>query len=197
MDDVVKNCWVGTPPQNPQIAYEVKMATFGNVDFVIADVDEQHGKIREFISVELQAVDCTGSVEPAYTAVVTNIAAMAHPPAYGINWANVRKRYIAQLITKGFYHHHWGTRMVSILQTQLYDSLQASIRFDELPPHGNANIVFMVYDFQPAPEKELPGAQKMVLEKVVGTSHNSLMMAAMYHTPPTKEAFCKRILSRL
>jgi hypothetical protein len=198
LNDVIKHCWRGTPPTNPRFAYEVKMSQFGNVDCVIADVDKQTQTIREFISVELQAVDLTGTVEPAYTAVVSNIAAMAEVPSYGVNWANVRKRYIAQLITKGFYHHHWGTRMVSVIQTQLYNQLKTDIHFDELPPEaGTANIIFMMYDFKPAPEKELPGAQKMVLDKVVGTSHHSLMMASLYHTPPPKDEFCKKIWARL
>ena len=87
--------------------------------------------------------------------------------------------------------------MVSVIQTQLYDVLKKIIRFDELPPKGNANIILLTYDFRPAPEKSINGAQTLVLDKVIGTSHNSLMMAALYHTPPTKQAFCERILDRL
>ena len=62
--DVIDNCWVGAPPVNPRIAHEVKMATFGKFDFVIADGDDSTKYNREFISVEVQAVDITGSVEP-------------------------------------------------------------------------------------------------------------------------------------
>ena len=68
--DILEHCWIGAKPANPRLAFEVKMATFGNVDFVIADIDEATNSVREFISVELQAVDLTGSVEPSYTAVV-------------------------------------------------------------------------------------------------------------------------------
>ena len=39
LKDVVSHCWPGgVQPANPQIAPEVKMKGFGNVDFVIADV---------------------------------------------------------------------------------------------------------------------------------------------------------------
>ncbi len=195
--DVIEHVWNGAPPKNPRVATEVKMEHFGNVDFVIADVDPQ-GNITEFISVELQAVDCTGSVEPAYTALMSN-QMLRTKSTYGINWANVRKRYVSQLITKGFYHHHWRTRMVSIIQEELYESFRASINFDELPVKDNpsANIVFMVYGFEPNPESDLPGAQRLALKRVTGTSHNSLMMSALYHTPPDKQAFCAKIISRL
>lgn len=195
-DDVIRNCWVGKPPSNPQIAYEVKMARFGMVDFVVADVDDA-GQVKEFVSVELQAVDCTGSVEPAYTAILSNVATVAKRYSYGINWANVRKRYINQLILKGFYHHHWQTRIVSVIQTPLYDVLQANMKFDELPPaSSSSNVVFMCYDFKPAPEKGA-GAFSFAFSKAIGTSHNSLMMASLYHTPPSKSAFVGKIMDRL
>jgi len=45
------------------------MARVGTVDFVVADVDTEAGNIRNFVSAELQAIDITGSVEPAYAAI--------------------------------------------------------------------------------------------------------------------------------
>jgi hypothetical protein len=68
LKDVIANCWPGDPPKNPKIAPEVKMKGFGNVDFVIADVGS-NGEIGQFLSVELQAIDITGSVMPAYLAL--------------------------------------------------------------------------------------------------------------------------------
>ncbi len=195
--DVIKHCWRGETPKNPKVAYEVKMEDFGNVDMVVADVAPKTGKILEFVSVELQAVDCTGSVEPAYSAVINNVDGLAERPSYGINWANVRKRYIAQLITKGFFHHHWGTRMVSVVQTPLYDYLQSELGFDELDSKGNCNIVFLTYDFEPDPDADEEGSSRMVFRKAIGTSHSSLMSSALYKTPPSKDTFRERIAARL
>jgi len=196
--DVIEHCWVGDPPENPRIAHEVKMAKFGMVDFVIADVDESTNRVKEFVSVELQAVDITGSVEPAYQAVLNSVSDFHWPKgkSYGVNWANVRKRYIQQLITKGFFHHHWGTRIISVIQLPLYDYFMKSIGFDELSPGEKCNVIFMCYDYEPAPDKG-PLAHKMVLKKVVGTSHNSLMMGPLYRTPPSRDDFCDRIKGRL
>lgn len=193
--DVLKHCWPpDQPAQSPHVAYEVKMAGFGNVDMVIADIDPATGTVGTFVSVELQAVDLTGSVEPAYQGVLHS-----HPVvdvSYNINWANVRKRFITQLINKAFYHVHWGMRLVAVLQTSLYDRLRADIRFDELPPNTGGNtVIFMLYDYRPDPNR--PGAYVLDLDRVVGTSHNSLMTASLYQLVPSKEAFHERILSNL
>jgi hypothetical protein len=172
------------------------MAGFGNVDFVIADLAEDTGLVREFVSVEMQAVDITGSVMPAYEAALLGKSEIPGKLSYGINWANVRKRYISQLIAKGFYHHHWGTRIVAVLQEPLYERLRQDIQFDELAPDTGGNtIIFMLYDFVEDPGRE--GAYNLRLRRAVGTSHNSLMMASMYQQVPSKEDFCRRIMANL
>lgn len=192
LEDVIANCWPGKPPANPQIAHEVQMKGFGQVDFVIADLDSA-GNVRDFISVELQAVDITGSVEPAYQAAINN-QMLTKKPSHGFNWANVRKRYISQLISKGIYHHHWGTRMVAVLQTVVYDEFRQYIQFDELIPE-QGNIVFMLYDYEDQRDSE--GRFSMKLDRVVATSHNSLMMGSLYRTPLPKDTFCLKILDKL
>lgn len=192
--DVIEHCWVGPKPQNPQVSYEVKMAGFGQVDFVIADIDPITSEIKDFISVELQAVDITGSYEPAYSALVSNTV-LPVSPSYGFNWANVRKRYVSQLISKGFFHHHWNTRIVAVIQTPVYEAFRKDIQFDELPV-ANGNIVFMLYDFEPAPEKNI-GAHRVVLDRVVATSHSSLMTGVLYRTPPARQKFCDKILANI
>ncbi|MDR2717152.1 MAG: hypothetical protein LBB89_03680 [Treponema sp.] len=190
-------CWPGERPKNPIIVHEIKMENFGNVDFVIADVDEKKQHVRQFLSVELQAVDITGSVEPVYQAIINSEQTMSKNFSYGINWENVRKRYITQLINKGFFHHHWQSKIIAVIQLALYNNLREKIRFDELEPKSDtSNIVFMLYDF-----KKIEGNgsyyYEITYKKAIGTSHSSLMNAALYKTPPSKEKFEERILSVL
>ncbi|MCA9144976.1 MAG: hypothetical protein H6823_11175 [Planctomycetaceae bacterium] len=99
------------------------------------------------------------------------------------------------MISKGFYHHHWGTRMVAVLQTVVYDEFRKYIEFDELLP-TQGNIVFMLYDYAEG-ETDRAGRFQLKLDRVVATSHNSLMMGALYRTPPPKAEFCKKILDNL
>jgi hypothetical protein len=194
---VIDVCWPGDRPQDPIIVHEIKMENFGNVDFVIADVDDNRKHVRQFISVELQAVDITGSVEPAYQAIINSKQIMEKNFSYGINWENVRKRYITQLINKGFFHHHWQSKIVAVIQLELYNNLRAKIRFDELEPKSDtSDIVFMLYDFKKI-ENDGSYYYEISYKNAIGTSHSSLMNAALYKTPPSKEKFEERILSVL
>jgi hypothetical protein len=197
--DVLEHCWPGKkPPENPRFAHEVKMEGVGNIDLVIADVLPS-GTIRDFVSVELQAVDLTGSVYPAYEALINN-RSLEEKPTYNVNWANVRKRYVDQIVKKGFFHHHWKSRIVSVVQSQLYYRLREDIQFVELDPKNpSSNIVFMTYDFDPVTIDDDDGMQQHTLRfrKAFGTSHDSLMMSALYRTPPPRDEFCLKIRDRL
>jgi len=190
-EDVLAHCWVGGGLVNPRMVSEVKMSNLGMVDFVLADFNEDLTLVRSFVSIELQAIDITGSYEPAYSALVHN-QFLDKKPTYGFNWANVRKRYITQLINKGFFHHHWKTRIISVLQDHVFERIQKDLCFEEIAV-SRSDIVFLVYSFV---HNDMDGGFTLNLSKVVGTSHNSLMMRVLYqHTPP-REDFCKRIIER-
>ena len=171
------------------------MEKFGTVDMVIADFDAEKNRINQFISVELQAVDLTGTVEPAYSALLKNQPEVE--TTYGVNWANVRKRYIGQLVAKSFYHNRWGTRIVAVMQTPLYDYLRKHIQFDELAtgPGAVVDVFFLLYDYVEGtgPDED----HTLVFDRVVGTSHSSLMTHTLYQSPPPKEAFTARILEKI
>ena len=191
LTDVVSHCWPGDSPANPQIAREVTMTGFGNVDFVIADVAEDGG-IAEFLSVELQAVDISGSVMPAYRALRAN-EDLDRRPTYGMNFGNVYKRYVTQLIRKGYFHHHWGTKVVAVMQDVFYDYIRD---WAEFMRSGNVkgstvNIIFMAYRYEDDPDHDV--AQRLVLDTVEGTSHANLQQAVLYKEAPSRDAFCEQI----
>ena len=191
LTDVVQHCWPGDPPGNPQIAREVKMTGFGNVDFVVADT-QPGGAVTEFLSVELQAIDITGSVMPAYRALRAD-KHLDRKPTYGLNWANVYKRYITQLIRKGYFHHHWGTKIVAVMQDVVYDYVcdWADFMRSHDVKASTVNIIFMVYRYEDDPAEV--GAQRLVLDRVEGTSHANLQQAVLYKEAPSREAFCEQI----
>lgn len=193
--DVVDHCWPGEHPKSPHIAPEVKMRGFGNVDFVIADVGKG-GAIEQFLSVELQAIDITGSVMPAYEALLSGND-LNKKPTYGLNWQNVYKRFITQLIAKGYFHHHWKTKIVAVIQDQVYQYIVEHADFMRSPDVKGpaANIIFMTYRLEIDPE--IPGQFKPVLTRVEGTSHADLQTAIMYKEAPAREEFCSQIQKSL
>jgi len=167
------------------------MAGFGNVDFVIADVGE-NGEIGQFLSVELQAIDITGSVFPAYEALRMDTE-LPKRPSNGLNWKNVYKRYVTQLIDKGYFHHHWKSKIVAVIPEQVYRYIRASADFmvstDVRSPE--VNVIFMAYALDADPSR--PGEYRPKLTTVEGTSHSSLKDAVMYKQAPARDAFTARI----
>ena len=192
LHDVVNHCWPGSaPPKNPQIAPEVTMRGFGNVDYVIADVRED-GTVDQFLSVELQAIDITGSVMKAYAALLKG-EDLEKKPTYGLNWDNVYKRFVTQLIRKGYFHHHWGTKIVAVIQDVVYKYICRRFEFMRSLDVKTAttNIIFVTYRYEADPSNF--GSHRMVLDTVEGTSHSNLQQAVLYKEAPSRDAFCDQI----
>lgn len=195
LKDVVRHCWPGERPSKVRAVKEVKMKGFGNVDFVIADM-LGNGDIRQFLSVELQAIDISGTVMDAYQAL-RNGTEMKSKKSFGLNWSNVYKRYITQLIRKGYFHHHWGTKIVAVMQDAVYEYIREWADFMRSPNvmDKNINIVFMSYKFEDDPS--YPGAKRFVLSEVEGTSHANLQQATLYKDAPSRDQFCGRIVQAM
>lgn len=191
LTEVIEHCWPGEKPKNPMVAPEVKMAGFGNVDFVIADV-QNDGEVDQFLSVELQAIDITGSAFKAYQAIRAG-EDLEKRPTYGFNWDNVYKRYVTQLIRKGYFHHHWKSKIVAVIPEQVYQYITNRADFIRSPDVKSAqvNIIFMTYRLAHDPDR--PGEYRPQLVTVEGTSHSSLQNAILYKEAPKKEAFTARI----
>lgn len=191
LTEVIEHCWAGDKPKNPMVAPEVKMEGFGNVDFVIADVGDD-GEVSQFLSVELQAIDITGSAFDAYQALRSG-RDLEKRPTYGFNWDNVYKRYITQLIRKGYFHHHWKSKIVAVIPEQVYKYIKGRADFicstDVRSPQ--VNIIFMTYCLENDPTRA--GEYRPRLVTVEGTSHSSLQNAILYKEAPHKEAFTAQI----
>jgi hypothetical protein len=196
LTEVIEHCWPGDKPSNPQIAREVKMTGFGNVDFVIADVGDDN-EIDQFLSVELQAIDITGSAFPAYQALRA-AKDLGKRPTYNFNWDNVYKRYVTQLIRKGYFHHHWKSKIVAVIPEQVYQYIlgrAAFMKTTDVKNDPQVNIIFMTYRLQSDPSR--PGEYRPTLVTVEGTSHTNLQNAILYKDPPKRDAFTTQIKSSL
>lgn len=68
------------------------------VDWVLARIDPS-GELAEFTAIEVQTIDTTGNYQLARTALLEKREIIAD--TVGLNWENVSKRIIPQLIYKG------------------------------------------------------------------------------------------------
>lgn len=80
---------------------EVKLGTHLSMDWVLAKVES--GKLLEYVGVEVQSIDITGNYRDAWHAYKNAGPDTLSVPSssHGMNWANVHKRLIPQIIRKG------------------------------------------------------------------------------------------------
>jgi len=68
------------------------------IDWVLAKIDAV-GELEEFIAIEVQTIDTTGNYRNGYSALIENGEVVK--TTAGLNWENVSKRILPQLIYKG------------------------------------------------------------------------------------------------
>ncbi len=82
---------------------EVQLGNSLSMDWVLARIADQ--KLEEYAGIEVQSIDITGNYRDAwhaYNNLPQNPSQTSFPSSrHGLNWANVHKRLIPQLIRKG------------------------------------------------------------------------------------------------
>ena len=125
----------------------------GSVDYVL--VSARSGVAVDFVGIEFQALDTTGSVWPYRQAAAVDLGFQAEIPerkAFGINWKMTAKTILMQL------HHKLATfeainrHLVCVVQQPLLDYLVKEFDFSHV---GQANLShalhFHSYDYTPGP----------------------------------------------
>jgi len=75
---------------------EVKLSKM-SMDWVLAHI--KNGKLLEYVGIEVQSIDITGNYRDAWYAA-RDKKSVIPPSAHGLNWANVHKRLMPQIIRK-------------------------------------------------------------------------------------------------
>lgn len=80
---------------------EVKIGTSLSMDWVLARIE--NGKLAEYTGAEVQSIDITGNYRDAWHSYknITSSTSSIPSSEHGMNWANVHKRLIPQIIRKG------------------------------------------------------------------------------------------------
>jgi hypothetical protein len=100
---------------------EVSLGKIGKLDFVVVEVEND--SISKFFGIERVALDTTNTGEIVKAADDFFKGEMKESYDYGINWKNVIKRTIPQIIAKGVVFEAWNAYIVWIMQDVLYDYL--------------------------------------------------------------------------
>jgi len=105
----------------------------GSVDFCLASVYK--GKIVDFVGIELQTVDTTGSVWPTRQKYLRSVGldvAIGKDGTYGMNWKMTAKTILVQIHHKLQTFEHVNRHFVLVLQDHLLKEIQLAFNFDHI-----------------------------------------------------------------
>lgn len=172
------------------------------VDWILAKLDSQ-GRLVEFVAVEVQSIDTTGNYRDSRLALLgpqRNVI----PATAGLNWENVNKRILPQVIYKGnvLQREKLCTKgLFFIVPAPVYDKIigrlggaGALLQY----PLQSSSITFMVYDLDLA-ASAIPG-QPVPLHRTAVMTTNIGQVAQAFAGPgvmPPQDCYRDAIVAAL
>jgi len=108
----------------------------GSLDFVL--VSAREGNVKDFVGIELQTLDSTGTVWPERQRFIKSVRLPAEhkdldsAKPFGMNWKMTAKTILMQLHHKVETLEHLGKRLVLIVQDHLLDYMTREFSFAHL-----------------------------------------------------------------
>lgn len=107
----------------------------GSVDYCL--VATRKGRVVDFVGIELQAVDTTGTVWPTRQRFLFALGFAEAPPedkSYGMNWKMSGKTILVQLHHKVETFEHVGRHFVLVVQDHFLGEMEKSFSFSHIGP---------------------------------------------------------------
>lgn len=129
------------PGNELHLVPEVKIPG-GNVDYFL--VSTKNDRVVDFVGIELQTLDTTGSVWPERQRVVerlgieTNDPAVNTTKAFGMNWKMTAKTILVQMHHKASTFEHVNRKLVLVIQNEFLGYMRGEFKFDHF--HEPATI---------------------------------------------------------
>lgn len=108
----------------------------GSVDYCLVSIRD--GKARDFVGIELQTLDTTGTVWPERQRflrehkIPVKLADARSPKSFGMNWRMTEKTTLVQLNHKIGTFEHLSKRLVLVLQDFLLDDMRRKFAFNHI-----------------------------------------------------------------
>nr|ADR73008.1 BsiWI [Bacillus sp. NEBM184] len=114
----------------------------GNVDYFL--VSAKDGKVKDFVGIELQTMDTTGTVWPERERFLKDAGysgydkeAIDSDKSFGMNWKHTAKTILVQLHHKVKTFEHVNKKLVLVIQEPLIDYMKKEFSFSHV---GNAKL---------------------------------------------------------
>ncbi len=108
----------------------------GSIDYFLASV--RHGKVRDFVGVEFQTLDSTGTIWPERQRFLAGKGLrvarqdVQSTKGFGMNWKMTAKTVLVQLHHKIETFEHFSKHLVLVVQDHLLDYMRREFAFDHL-----------------------------------------------------------------
>ncbi len=108
----------------------------GHVDYFL--VSAKDGKVKDFIGIELQTMDTTGTVWPERQkfllecGIDVNSEDLNNKKPFGMNWKMTLKTILIQMHHKSETFEHLNKHLVLIIQKPLFEHMKSDFNFDEI-----------------------------------------------------------------
>jgi hypothetical protein len=144
----------------------------GSVDHFL--VSSRHGTITDFVGIEIQTLDTTGTVWPERQRLVRSLGvdpgddAEKSSKTFGMNWKMSAKTILVQMHHKIATFEHIQKRLVLVLQDRLQEYMAQEFKFDHLrtPPSLDDSMHIHAYKMELQPDQTL----RMALASAASTS---------------------------
>jgi hypothetical protein len=131
----------------------------GSVDYFL--VSAKNGKVRDFVGIELQALDTTGSIWRERQQLLIQLEVLREEisgegnKAFGINWKMGAKTILVQLHHKIQTFEHVHKKLVLVVQDKLLDYMSREFNFAHLknPALGGDSMHFHSYQLEGQADK--------------------------------------------
>ena len=153
----------------------------GNVDYFV--VSAKNGKVEDFVGIELQTMDSTGSIWPERLRLENQLTSKENvlPPnkAFGINWKMTAKTILVQMHHKISLFEQVNKRLLLIVQDELLEYMQSNFDFSQFNYPARMGDSFHLHSYTMMREGIL---DEISLESRISTDSQGLMSALGLNT---------------
>lgn len=149
----------------------------GSVDYMLASV--HNGKVIDFVGIELQTLDTTGSIWPYRQAFLQEVGVIEgevpEPTPFGMNWKMTAKTILMQLHHKVETFEAINKHLVLVMQNVFLDYVQQEFQFDHIQTAKlGHSIHFHAYSFR---RNQNTSSHQIKLETRISTDADGMATA--------------------
>jgi hypothetical protein len=133
----------------------------GSVDYIL--VSARDGDVKDFVGIELQTLDTTGTVWPERQRLLRQLEVPRYddaensPKSYGMNWKMSEKTILVQMHHKIETFEHINKKLVLVLQDRLLTDMSRKFAFGHVhePALLGDSMHFHAYGLEVQPDRSL------------------------------------------